>query len=109
MDTEVSYIPPEYNILELENNSQIRAIEFVDGPYAGLIFSYGKVELLEDDLNDELRIKFDWTMHTSREPYEDEVIVPYLGDFLMMLISKQLDDKEIIYSGGADSSRPIRD
>lgn len=110
----MSYTPPQHRILDqtTEDNRQVHAIEFLDGQYEGLIFSYGRVELLEDELADELKVKFEYDVHRNAyEIYEkDETgLVPYLGDFLVALIGTQMEAEELIYAGGTDTKRPTRD
>lgn len=101
----------EYEVVEMNfGEDKIFAIKFTEAPYAGLVFSYGKVEMAEDDVADELQMKFDYTVHNEpKEPYVTAEFEPYVGDFLVELISQMLEDKEIIYRGGTDPERPKRD
>lgn len=107
----MSYSPPRYSVLNQtsEDNRQVHAIEFLDGQYEGLVFSYGKVELIEDDVSDELRVKFEYDIHHAIENTDESELIPYLGDFLVFLITSQLDSNELIYAGGTDTQRPMRD
>lgn len=101
----------EHEIFEMDvDGVQTYAIKFNDEPYAGLSFSFGRVEMAEDESSEELTMKFDYTIHA--EPavsYAVTDLEPYLGDFLVELIAKQLEDQEIIYRGGTEAPRPKRD
>lgn len=86
-------------------NGLIYAIEFVDEPYEGMIFSFDKVEFIPDG-DDSMRLKFNYDI--IKEP--KELYIPHelereLGDFLVLKIAEQLKEQELIYHGGTNDSR----
>lgn len=97
------YIPPKFEIIEhsLSEERRVNSIKFLSGPYRGLVFSYGKVEFIEDEFSEELVVKFTYDVH--EHVITDDYIVTYLGDFLVMMIREQLRDNELLYSGGVDT------
>jgi len=77
-------------------------IDITEGKFAGIKFSFGKVEFKEN--NDDPVLSFQYDLHTgslsldSRDEFEDT-----LGSILHGLIIEQLENNEIIYGGGADA------
>lgn len=106
-----NYNPPKYRILnKINENNKHDAIEFIDGKYEGLVFSYGRVELVEDDIADELIAKFEYDVHHQPlQSFEETELISYLGDFLIFLIEKQAEAGELVYAGGTDVTKPMRD
>jgi len=84
----------------------IHAIEFTDGPFKGIIFSYGKVEFPETDDNDDgtAKLSFDYDVQGGLEEYDKEEFEQYLGDFLVQLIMYGLKNNDIAYTGGIDDN-----
>lgn len=98
------YIPPKFEILDhsIEEDRQVNSIKFISGPYAGLVFSYGKVQFVEDEFSEELIMKFDYDVFEESH-YMGDDIVTYLGDFLVMLLREQLRYNEVVYTGGTET------
>lgn len=83
------------------------AIRLTDPPYAGIIFSYGRVEFPEDQMdNENCTLSFDYTIHDDAGvEYVKEEFEHYLGDFLVELIMYGISKNEIVYTGGIDENR----
>lgn len=102
----------DYKIVAMNDRTgkPISAIRFDDSPFNGLLFSYGKVELIGDEDADEAVLKFEYDIHQdSPESYDKGDLHVHLGDFLTSLMLKQLGAGELVYKGGVDAERPIRD
>lgn len=90
-----------YEILdESYNGSQL--IKLTSGDYSGIIYSYGAVELVEEE--DQARLKFDYKVHSEHE-YNEQEFGKYVGDILVDLLTEQLAKNEIVYTGGVDENR----
>lgn len=87
------------------DNQQIYAINFTDGDFTDIIFSYGKVEFIEDEENDKLITKFDYTVHEHKKKYNKKKFEKELGDFLIEMVMNGLMKNNLIYTGGTDEGR----
>jgi len=82
-------------------NGPIEALAFTEGPFAGIIFSYSKVQLLEDKKNDQLALKFDYDIiENPLEEFDVEAFEQELGDHLTDLLREGVQKNSIIYTGG---------
>jgi hypothetical protein len=95
--------------------TNVEAIKLLEYPYEGIIYSYGKVELLEE--GDHLRIKFEYDL--IDDPYESdnnarpgfvvEDFEKYIGDILQELIHLGIEKNNITYTGGVDDENRTGD
>lgn len=76
-------------------------IELTEGRYAGIMYTYGKVSLIEED--DALRVSFDYTLADGSKLDND--FVQYIGPILIELIEDGLIKNNIVYTGGVDENR----
>lgn len=76
-------------------------IKLIDGPYAGIMYRYGRVELIEED--DQLRIKFEYELDTGAKMDND--FIQYIGPILTELIEEGVLKNSIVYTGGIDENR----
>ena len=83
------------------------AIKLTEQPFEGIIYSYGKVEFDEDELNDTIHLKFDYEVHdynnktlTDKKPFES-----YIGKILEELIHEGIEENNLTYTGGVDENR----
>ena len=85
----------------VDNEHGVQAIKLTDEPYAGIIFSYGKVEFPDPE---EPILSFDYELHHVPDGlfYDEEEFKQYLGDFLVELIMWGLNQNSIVYTGGVD-------
>lgn len=91
----------EYELLDDDSNGQ-RLIHLTSGPFKGIIYSYGKVQFIEE--GETLRLKFEYDLEESYQIDEAE-FKNYIGDILVELISEGLLKNEIIFTGGTDENR----
>ena len=94
-----------YTVLESKIDG-LQAIKLTEQPYEGIIYTYGKVEFVEDEANDKLTIKFDYEVHDwnnkslgNKEPFES-----YIGDILQQIIHEGIEENSLTYTGGVDEN-----
>ena len=64
-------------------------LKLTEGPYAGIIFSYGKVTF--DEQGDTCKMHFEYDVHDDAGvPYVKEELEQYLGSMLQVIIMEQL-------------------
>lgn len=80
-------------------------LSFVEGPFKGIIFTYGAVSIDEDPINDSAILSFDYTL-VSEEPENLDVheFKIALGDHLSALLLEQLSKNDVVYTGGTDTN-----
>jgi hypothetical protein len=76
-------------------------IELTEGPYEGIVYKYGRVELIEED--DLLRIKFEYELPDGKKL--DDNFIQYIGPILSELIEDGVVKNNIVYTGGVDENR----
>lgn len=76
-------------------------IELTEGPYEGIVYKYGRVNLIEED--DSLRIQFDYELDDGS--HLNNNFVQYIGPILSDLIEEGLMKNSIVYTGGIDENR----
>jgi hypothetical protein len=84
-------------------NSGVDAIKLLEEPYSGIIFTYGKVSIEEDEENQTARIKFEYdVLDDANKSWAKEPFEQYLGDFLQELLRDGLERNSLTYTGGVD-------
>ena len=79
-------------------------IELTDGPFQGVLYTYGKVQLVEEQ--DYLRLKFSYDIIDDNEMEIDkDQFHQYIGDILQDLIYEGVARNTIVYTGGVDEDR----
>lgn len=76
-------------------------IKLNEGPYAGTVYKYGRVQLIEE--GDQLRVRFEYELEDGSKL--DNEFVQYIGPILTELIDKGLILNSIVYTGGTDAHR----
>jgi hypothetical protein len=76
-------------------------LKFTEGPFSDIIFSLGRVELLEED--DQARLGFDYNI-LSGVPEDKNAFETACGDLLVQMITEGLEKQSLIYSGGVDEN-----
>ena len=85
-------------------NDGLDALKLTEEPFAGIIYTYGKVSFEEGDA---LKINFDYSV----VDYADKVITDakpfekYIGDILVELIHRGIEKNNLTYTGGIDENR----
>ena len=75
-------------------------IELTEGPYEGIIYKYGRVELIEED--DLLRVKFEYELPDGKRM--DDEFIQYIGPILTEMIEEGVIKNSITYTGGTDEN-----
>lgn len=76
-------------------------VQLNEGPYAGIVYRYGRVQLIEED--DVLRIQFEY--ETKDGARRDSEFGQYIGPILTELIEQGVLTNSIVYTGGIDENR----
>lgn len=76
-------------------------IELIEGPYQGIVYRYGRVQLIEED--DQLRVRFEYELDDGGRL--DSNFIQYIGPILTELIEEGLLKNNIVYTGGTDENR----
>jgi hypothetical protein len=92
----------------MENKANgMQAIKLTEPPFDGIIYTYGKVEFIEDNDNDKLNLSFEYEVldnankgMTDMKPFE-----LYIGKILEELIHIGVEENSITYTGGVDENR----
>jgi hypothetical protein len=73
-------------------------VKLLEGPYAGIMYRYGRVNLIEED--DKLRIQFEYEIDDGSRLDND--FVQYIGPILTDLIEEGVLKNSIVYTGGTE-------
>ena len=99
-----AYLPIQ--VIEHKENGY-QAIRITGDPFAGIVYSYGKVSLDPDEENGQLKIHFEYEILdynekalTDTKPFEQ-----YIGDILQELIHLGIQENSLTYTGGVDENR----
>ena len=83
--------------------SGLDAIKLLEDPYSGIIFTYGKVQFIEDTEGDKLKIHFEYeVLDNSNKVWDKPIFEQYLGVLLQELIREGLMNNSLTYTGGVD-------
>lgn len=75
-------------------------LSFTDGSYAGIIFSYGRVQLIEQ--GDTLCIKFEYEVYNRPKDLDEAGFKHCIFEHLEELLLLGLIDNSLVYAGGTD-------
>jgi len=84
----------EYTFVE-KVDSELYSIKILEGLYANIIYTYGKVTIEEDVENDLARILFDFVIERAVDPYTAEELESsdefrnYIGNILTEILNNQ--------------------
>ena len=73
-------------------------VKLTEGPYQGIVYKYGRVQLIEED--DQLRVRFEYELEDGTKL--DNEFVQYIGPILTELIENGVMKNSIVYTGGTD-------
>lgn len=82
-------------------SSELYSLKVLQGPYLGVIYTYGKVTLHEDEANCELKIKFDFKLedvpdNLNKTELEESIdFKNFMGDILSQLLEDKLDNDKL--------------
>ncbi len=97
-----------FKLIEPKNDESVYTVELTDGPFKGMIYEYGKVELQELPGQDSVKLAFEYTNHNLavKDMKFDRVEFERVaGEILQHLIEEGLKNNSIVYSGGVDENR----
>jgi hypothetical protein len=97
---------------KLEKNSggqQLYAFNFKNSEFDDIIFSYDRVEFIEDTANDKLITKFNYIVHEHKREYDKIKFEKELGDFLIELVVQGALENNLIFTGGVDEQDRAND
>jgi hypothetical protein len=80
-------------------SSELYSLKVLQGPYTGVIYTYGKVQFEEDESGAECRLKFMFQIEdvpanlNKKELEEDTEFKNFMGDILTQLIEERGNDE----------------
>jgi hypothetical protein len=77
------------------------SIRLNTGEFSGVTYRYGRVKLDPDEVNDVLKISFDYDIIDGQVDNVEE-FKAYIGPILTEMIDTGLMTNSIVYSGGID-------
>ncbi len=93
----------QYELLD-EDYEGNQLIRLTSNQYSGIIYTYGRVRLLEED--DQLRVQFEYDIHENPVGFVDASIFRnHIGDILIDLLEENLLKNNLVYTGGTDENR----
>ena len=93
----------QYELLD-EDNDGNQLIRLTSNQYSGIIYTYGRVRLLEED--DQLRVQFEYDIQENPVGVLDvSVFRNHIGDILIDLLEENLLKNNLVYTGGTDENR----
>lgn len=84
-------------------DGDIHALTLLEGPHAGIVFTYSNVTFKEDLPNDTLRLGFEYTIHDvpqEKEGFDKKVFEKELGDFIVELLYYGLERDKLGFIDG---------
>lgn len=92
----------QYELLDEDNNGN-QLIKLTSNEYSGIIYTYGRVRLLEED--DLLRIQFEYDIEENPVGILDPTkFRNHIGDILVELLEQNLLNNNVVYTGGTDEN-----
>ena len=92
----------QYELLDEDNNGN-QLIKLTSNEYSGIIYTYGRVRLLEED--DLLRIQFEYDIEENPIGVLDPTkFRNHIGDILVELLEQNLLNNNVVYTGGTDEN-----
>ena len=99
----------DYCFIYPKDDKQSVHIKFLEGPYTGTIFKYGKVKFKEE--NDQVYLLFAYdvlesTVDKPRKLEKDEKFKNYIGDLLVEIMGSNIEQEIIDEAGTSDTEEP---
>lgn len=83
-------------------------IEVTDGEYQGIKFLLGKVELKENQEQDNCTLKYNYDIIENPVEFQTQEEVNaferFVGDLLMQMLSDGVKQNDLVYTGGVDEN-----
>lgn len=95
-----------YVVMENKHNG-LQAIKLTQEPFTGIMYTYGKVEFIEDEENSSITIKFEYEVIDWANKALDDLgfFESVLGKILEELIHQGIAENSLTYTGGVDENR----
>lgn len=93
-----------YEVLTRTDENGYYFIELTEGDFKGIIYSFGKVELIDE--GDHARLSFDYIIE-DKEDYPNLDVEKFqreIGDILVDMITEGLALNTLVYKGGVDEN-----
>jgi hypothetical protein len=93
LDTTVTFVE--------KPDSDFYSLKVLQGPYSGVIYTYGKVQLHEDEANDTLKLKYDFKIDEVPDELKKEDLdeskdfKTFIGDILVELLEEKIHNDEL--------------
>lgn len=92
----------QYELLDEDSNGN-QLIKLTSSEYSGIIYTYGRVRLLEED--DHLRVQFEYDIQENPvEEVDPSKFRNHIGDILIDLLEENLLKNNVVYTGGTDAN-----
>lgn len=91
-----------YVILDDTTSDGYQLIKLTSGDHEGIIYSYGRVSLIEEGDAVRLSFAYDIVDYAGREIKES--FTTEIGDILQDILMEQLAKNEVVYKGGVDEN-----
>lgn len=92
-----------YELLD-EDVEGNQLIKLTSNKFSGIIYTYGRVRLLEED--DQLRVQFEYDVQENPVGIIDaSEFRNHIGDILIDLLEENLLKNNLVYTGGTDADR----
>ena len=85
------------------HGGDLHGLVLIEGPYAGIVFSYSNVSFKEDLENDRLRLGFEYKIHDvpqEKEGFDKKDFEKELGDFIVELLYYGLERDKLGFIDG---------
>ena len=91
-----------YELLDEDYNGN-QLIKLTSSDYSGIIYTYGRVRLVEED--DQLRVQFEYDIQENPVGVLDPTkFRNHIGDILIELLEDNLLKNSVVYTGGIDEN-----
>jgi hypothetical protein len=92
----------QYELLD-EDHVGNQLIKLTSNDYSGIIYTFGRVRLLEED--DQLRVQFEYDVQENPVGVLDpSKFRNHIGDILIDLLEENLLKNNLVYTGGIDEN-----
>jgi hypothetical protein len=95
-----------YVVVESKQDG-FQAIKLTEGAFEGIVYTYGKVRIDEDEEQGKAYIRFEYEIldHNDKGLTDPKPFERYIGDILQELIHQGIEENNLTYTGGVDENR----
>ena len=79
----------KYNYVE-NSKSEVSGFQILEGPWKNVIYTYGNVSFVENETEDNLRLKFEYNVHENPNQVDTDSIefITAIGDILAIEVER---------------------